>query len=195
MRCFPSTAARPRPGSSREWWRSPREILSRHHSGYPAEGLCRPSDPFWFQAFGCVLGFDTGIRAASRPLSAARSERVAAGDRDPSGASSPPEAREPLEKKPCANRRRVLTGSARDPGCAGAREPHGRQARQRRCAGRLSPVPSRFPVFTASGGLVGRPAGDERPHVDRQAGITGSRSTSRASSQELHEVVRGDVRV
>jgi hypothetical protein len=36
-----------------------REIATHIVAGRgPEEMLRRPSDPFWFQAFGCVLGFD-----------------------------------------------------------------------------------------------------------------------------------------
>lgn len=62
LRCAPAsrnsrcTGARPRPGCSSAWCGSRACHLVDEHG--PDEVLARLSDPYWFQALGCVLGFD-----------------------------------------------------------------------------------------------------------------------------------------
>ena len=156
-----------------------REILTHIVEEYGArEVLRRMSDPFWFQAFGCVLGFDWHSSGVTTTVCGAVKESLRETGPEWGLFAAGGKGRR-LEEKPCADCRRVRPARPR-PGRARAREPHRRQGRQRRGPGRLSALSPRLPLHRV-GRLVGRPAGDERPDVDGAGAITGCRSTSRAS--------------
>ena len=70
----------------------------------PAEVLRRLSDPFWFQAFGCVLGFDWHSSGVTTVTCGAIKEaaRAAGGDLESSSpaARGPPAGRRPRRSTP-----------------------------------------------------------------------------------------------
>ena len=132
-----------RPGSLREWRRSARSSARAvvHHYGRD-EFLRRLSQPFWFQAFGAVMGMDwhssgitTSVIGALKRGLAPRQDELGiyvCGGRGQHSRKTPQELTR--TRRPGRLRRRG----------ADAREPAGRQGRQRRRAGRLRPLPARL---------------------------------------------------
>src|ERR687895_2123439 len=75
-------------GKAPAWLFSRMVLLSREvlthlvHEYGPAEVLRRLSDPFWFQAFGCVLGFDWHSSGVTTTVCGAVKEGIKDIDRD-----------------------------------------------------------------------------------------------------------------
>ena len=176
MHRFPFTAARPRPGSSREWCCSrgrfsPTSFRSTAPARYCAACPIRSG----FKHLGVCWG-STGIRAASRPLFAAGEESLR--ETAPTGAS-PPEARGRMKKSPAQCRR---MRAARPRPDVLVHRAHGCQSRQRGRAGRLSPLPSRLSVHRVRDWSVA-------------AGGNGDTSTARRTTgSERHELRRRTAR-
>ena len=126
----------------------------------PAEMLRRLSDPWWFQAFGCVLGFDwhsSGVTTVTCGALEGSRQTLRKGPGHPRGRrqrrDQPQDApgdrrrRQPL----CHHRRRA----------AGLRLADERQGRFGRRAGRLRHLPP-LVLLHARGAVVRGPAGHER---------------------------------
>ena len=153
--------------------------LPRRASTAAHEVLRRLSDPFWFQAFGCVLGFDWHSSGVTTTVCGAVKE----------GAQGHRRRARLLRRR--RQRRRVAQDAARrSPTPASARtrsaaarlrEPHGGQGRQRGGPGRLSALSPRV-LLHRRRRLVRRPAGHERRQPAWRGAITGCPSTLRASS-------------
>ena len=138
-----------------------REIVIYLASEYGAhEVLRRLSDPFWFQAFGCVLGFDWHSSGVTTTVCGAVKEGLQ-GDRRATSDSSPPAARAATSRKTPAQIADVLRAARPRSAAARLREPHCGEGRQRRGAGRLSALSPRV-LLHGGGRLVRRAAGDER---------------------------------
>ena len=130
--------------------------------------LRRLSDPFWFQAFGCVLGFDWHSSGVTTTVTGALKEGLAAVG---GGAGTLRPGREGSNlPKDAGGDRRALRPAGDGPDTPRVREPHGGEGGQRRRPGWLPALSSR--VFLHSRRpLVRRAAGDERPDAQRPAGI------------------------
>ena len=142
-----------------------REVLAHLVAEYGAEEVLRRlSDPFWFQAFGCVLGFDWHSSGVTTTVCGALKEAVRGRQADfglyvaggKGGTSQEDAGRD--------------HGRVRGPGaCAGAAgqgEQARRQGRQHRGAGWLPALPPQLRVHAVRQ-LVRGAAGHVRRHPDR----------------------------
>ena len=144
-----------------------REILTHIVEEYGArEVLRRMSDPFWFQAFGCVLGFDWHSSGVTTTVCGAVKESLR--ETGPEWGLFAAGGKGAASKKSPAQIAAACEHLGRDPARSRAREPHGREGRQRGGPGRLSAVPPRVSLHLG-GRLVRRTAGHERRHLDREA--------------------------
>ena len=144
-----------------------REILTHIVEEYGArEVLRRMSDPFWFQAFGCVLGFDWHSSGVTTTVCGAVKESLRETGPEWGLFAAGGKGRR-LEEKPRADCRRLRPARPRSRR-ARARQPHRREGRQRGGPGRLSALSPRVSLHVVRR-LVGRPAGNERRHVDGAA--------------------------
>ena len=103
--------------------------------------LRRLSDPFWFQAFGCVLGFDWHSSGVTTTVCGAVKEGLKDIDADlgffAAGGKGNTSRKTPQQIAGICDR------LGRDAAAAGLRKPHRGQSRQRRRAGRLPALSSR----------------------------------------------------
>ncbi len=126
-----------------------REILAHIVQEYGArEVLRRMSDPFWFQAFGCVLGFDWHSSGVTTTVCGAVKESLR--EAGPEWGLFAAGGKGAASKKSPAQIVDVCDRLGRDAERPRARQPDGGEGGQRRRSGRLSAVPPRL-LFTASG--------------------------------------------
>ena len=125
--------------------------------------LRRLSDPFWFQAFGCVLGFDWHSSGVTTTVCGAVKEGLKDIDRGPRVLRGRRQGQR-VAQDPATDRRRLRPDRSRG-AAAGVREQDRRQGRQRRRPGRLSALSPRV-LLHGRGRLVRRAAGDERCEPD-----------------------------
>jgi hypothetical protein len=117
-----------------------REIVIYLVSEFGAQEVLRLSDPYWFQAFGCVLGFDWHSSGVTTTVCGAVKEGIKRSIAI--SASSPPVAGAgPPEKLRMRSDLRVTAGARSS--SARVREPYRRKGGQRRRSGRPPALPSR----------------------------------------------------
>ena len=105
------------------------------------EVLRRLSDPFWFQAFGCVLGFDWHSSGVTTTVCGAVKEGAEGHRRElgffAAGGKGAASRKTPLQIAD------VVRADRARPAAARLRQPDRGESRQRRGAGRLSALSSR----------------------------------------------------
>ena len=157
-----------------------REIVIYLASEYGAHDVLRRlSDPFWFQAFGCVLGFDWHSSGVTTTVCGAVKEGIKDIDADLGFFAAGGKGN--VSRKTPRSNRRVLRPHRTRCLAARLREQDGCEGRQRRRSGRLSALSPRF-LFHERRRLVRRSAGNERRDAERRAATTGYPSVSTASS-------------
>ena len=154
----------------------------------PDEMLRRLSDPFWFQAFGCVLGFDWHSSGVTTTVCGALKDGLE-GPRARVGADRGRGQGRGVAQDAGGDRGgRGVRRCRSTAGAAGLRQQDGRQGRQRGAAGRLPDLPPQL-LLHPRGPLGGRAAGHERPEPAWPAATTGSSDSVDDFVVEPHEAI------
>ena len=143
-----------------------REIVIYLASEYGTrEVLRRLSDPFWFQAFGCVLGFDWHSSGVTTTVCGAVKEALRDVDADLGFFAAGGKGH--VSRKTPQHHRGLRADRARS-AAAGLRQPDGREGRQRRRAGRLSALSPRVLLHGAGDWCVVQQGMNDANHRARR---------------------------